>query len=229
MKTAHLVSVVGTALFVLSAVAVATCWPTGVPRDFHIHRGNSYTRCDGNLRQIAMALKHYHDALGQFPPRIVKSESGTPMHGWRRIILQFTDYHPFDMSEYRWDRAWDSVENRPLGEWPIQIYQCDADSSKSVLKSYTSFFCLTDYCNDNRLVLLECHGANVRWTRPKDLDLQDLASLLRQKTDRVAKEEPAGLAVIGKDTVRVFAVFSRNPDDFIAEVDRDVGVCQAER
>jgi hypothetical protein len=146
------------------------------------------------------------------------------MCSWRCILLPFTDFRAFDPPGYRFEEIWESDENRRFGELPIKIYQCKTDPSKRALPGYTSFFYLRDYCDQRRVVLIECHGADVRWTEPKDLDLRELGALLRRRFESAAKPEATGLAVIG-ETARVFAICATNADDFVAEIDRDVRIC----
>ena len=47
--------------------------------------------CRNNMKQIALALHHYHDAFGAFPPAYVPDEDGRPMHSWRVLILPFLE------------------------------------------------------------------------------------------------------------------------------------------
>src|SRR4051794_19748300 len=45
--------------------------------------------CEGQIRQIGLALLNYHSFFGEFPPAYVPDDSGSPMHSWRVLILPF--------------------------------------------------------------------------------------------------------------------------------------------
>ena len=183
-------------------------------------RDYPYRRCADNIHRLGMAIRSYHQAIGEFPPRVVLSSSGLPMHSWRFRLLPYTDYN-YDLSEYDSDEPWDSPGNRKLGHFGVPVYQCPDDSSRTAVKGCTSYFYLTDYCDENRVVLVECHGAGIEWTEPVDLDINALRVLLNKSLATAGEHEPGCLAVISREC-RVVRLYSTNVEDYISEIERTV-------
>jgi hypothetical protein len=43
--------------------------------------------CNGQMKQLALALHNYCQANGCFPPAYVADKNGRPMHSWRALIM----------------------------------------------------------------------------------------------------------------------------------------------
>jgi len=66
-----------------------------------------------NLRQIALALHHYHDVNGRFPPAYSVDKEGKPLLSWRVHILPYVEEDAL-YEEFRLDEPWNSEHNRKL-------------------------------------------------------------------------------------------------------------------
>ena len=49
------------------------------------------TKCQNNLKQLALAFHNYHDSYGHFPPAAIIGPDGKPWHSWRVLILPFVE------------------------------------------------------------------------------------------------------------------------------------------
>jgi hypothetical protein len=60
-----------------------------------------------NLKQLALALHNYHDAMGHFPPPTIYDQKGKPLYSWRVAILPFIEednlYKDIDSTREPWD------------------------------------------------------------------------------------------------------------------------------
>ncbi len=76
--------------------------------------------CQNNLKQIGLALHHYHDALRGFPPSTVS----TPRrHAWVPFMLRFIEQGNL-YTEYRWDVHWDHPSNQPAVNQHLEFLYC---------------------------------------------------------------------------------------------------------
>ncbi len=66
-----------------------------------------------NLKQIALALREYHDKHGRLPPAVVRSRDGQPLYSWRVLILPYLEEENL-YREFKLDEPWDSPHNKPL-------------------------------------------------------------------------------------------------------------------
>ncbi len=67
-----------------------------------------------NLKEIAIALHHYHDKHGRFPPAVVHSADGKPLYSWRVALLPFLQGQAKLHAEFKLDEPWDSDHNQKL-------------------------------------------------------------------------------------------------------------------
>ena len=140
--------------------------------------------CGNNIRQIAIALQNYHDALGTFPPAYIADADGKPMHSWRMLILPFLEqknlYDLYDFSE-----PWDGPNNSKLAaEFPrLKIFMC----ASSTNVNETNYFAVVGQQTiwpDERaaklsdikdgaastIQIVEVHNTGIHWMEPRDLD-----------------------------------------------------------
>jgi hypothetical protein len=66
----------------------------------------------GDLRQIGLALHHYHDAIGCLPGGFT-DRNGKPGLSWRVALLPYLE-HDGLYRQFKLDEPWDSPNNKPL-------------------------------------------------------------------------------------------------------------------
>jgi hypothetical protein len=66
-----------------------------------------------NLHAIALAMMHYHDDYARFPPTVVSTKDGKPLHSWRVMLLPYLGQKRL-FDQFRLDEPWDSPTNKPL-------------------------------------------------------------------------------------------------------------------
>lgn len=76
------------------------------------------------LRQIADAIRSYHDAHGVLPPAVVRGPDGTPWHSWRTLLLPYLGEESRALhAEYRFSEPWNSSHNRRLLSRCPKVYR----------------------------------------------------------------------------------------------------------
>ncbi len=104
------------------------------------------TRCQNNLKQIALALLNYHDVCRQWPAAITYADDGTPMHSWRVALTIFIcDNALYD--DYNFRHAWNSPANQRLTDEVPEV------PASSVDQKYHGIVFDADY------FLFRCPGA----------------------------------------------------------------------
>ncbi len=166
--------------------AIAACL-TGLvlPLGLGSRSGVYVTLCRSNLKQIVVALHHYHDVYGSFPPAYVADDAGKPMHSWRVLILPFMEEQAL-YSRYRLDEPWNSPRNRLLLAQMPRAYQCPTHTDRRRPTTHTSYLAisgpemawnnaqartLADFKDgiDETMLVLEGRPHQVLWTEPRDL------------------------------------------------------------
>jgi hypothetical protein len=152
--------------------------------------------CYGSLKCIGVAMHHYHDKYGHFPPAFIADENGEPAHSWRILLMEFID--PETFLAYRFDEPWNSPNNRKLGDKMPNCYACAADP-ESKEKHRTNYFVVVgpntvfpgaktvklDDIGRSRsetLLVVEAVGQNVHWMEPKDLAFDSMSFTLNDPT-----------------------------------------------
>jgi hypothetical protein len=74
-----------------------------------------------NLKQIALAMHNYHDAIGAFPPAAVCDKKGKPQLSWRVLILPYLDQETL-YKQFKLDEPWDSENNKKLIDKMPRVY-----------------------------------------------------------------------------------------------------------
>jgi hypothetical protein len=74
-----------------------------------------------NLKQIALAMHGYHDAIGSFPPAAVCDKKGKPQLSWRVLILPYIEQDAL-YKQFKLDEPWDSDNNKKLIAKMPKIY-----------------------------------------------------------------------------------------------------------
>lgn len=141
-----------------------------------------------HLKQIGLAFHNYHDVYGSFPPAYHVDEEGRRTLSWRMAILPFIEQQNiFDM--YNANEPWDSVVNQRVANVVIPTYKNPADSTGA--PNETSYMVITgpgtlfeegvgvkfqDLIDgaSNTIMAVEVVGTGVKWSEPKDLDINTM-------------------------------------------------------
>jgi len=134
----------------------------------------------GNLHMICLALDHYHDTYGTFPPAYIADKEGRPMHSWRVLILNgLAESELYEA--YDFDKPWDDPENLKLVERIPEDYVSPhfgehrseglttylAISAEGTVLGTTEGSRLEDIAEPTVMVI-EAKGNPVPWTKPED-------------------------------------------------------------
>ena len=88
------------------------------------------TSCKNNLRQIGVALHHYHDLMGQLPSGwIADQPEGIPGWGWASAILPQMEQQPLDR-QIRRELPIEDPFHQAVRQTAIKSYLCPSDGSK---------------------------------------------------------------------------------------------------
>jgi prepilin-type processing-associated H-X9-DG protein len=190
--------------------------------------GTRRSMCSNNLKSIGIAMHHYHDEYGCFPPAYVPGEDGKPMHSWRVLLLPYLEQSPL-FEQYNFDEPWNSAENLAVGNTIPSVYQCPSDTLASA--SETSYLMIvgpgtlsdgptatkiaeiTDGTS-NTILLVEAAGCGVHWLKPEDLDAEQLSYFVNDPVDRgIASEHPGGANFLFCDGAIIFVDAAVDPEE----------------
>jgi len=86
--------------------------------------------CSNNLKNLGLALHHYHGDRGEFPPGAVGPLGpGFPQylqlkhHGLGTYLLPYLEQQAL-ASRYHWDASWFDPPNQPVVNTLLKIWQC---------------------------------------------------------------------------------------------------------
>ena len=140
-------------------------------------------KCSNNLKQLGLAMHHHHDTFDVFPPGYAQTPAVVPQggklvqggHGFGPFLLPFLEEDALARM-YRWDRRSQGLENQPVANTHLKVFQCpSAESGRRVTKvedpmnySYGGWSATTDYTGvreiDERLAELRLvDRANEYW------------------------------------------------------------------
>jgi prepilin-type N-terminal cleavage/methylation domain-containing protein/prepilin-type processing-associated H-X9-DG protein len=99
-----------------------------VPAVQKVRAAAARLQCQNNLKQLGLAMHHYHDTYRTFPPAYVnKGLYGATgfsfTHGWAPFIFPFIELQPLH-DQYRWDFPLYHPENQPVMTQQLKIFQC---------------------------------------------------------------------------------------------------------
>lgn len=85
-------------------------------------------QCANNLKQLGLAMHHYHDTLRCFPPAFVNHGpyGTTPFsftHGWAPFILPYIERQQLH-DRYRWDVPLYHPDNQSVMTVHVKVFQC---------------------------------------------------------------------------------------------------------
>jgi hypothetical protein len=150
------------------------------------------SQCSGHLCGIALALHHYHDQYGHFPPAYIADASGKPMHSWRVLILPYLGGQLH--TAYNFNEPWDGPNNSKLANQMPANFRCPSDKQTS--PNMTSYFYvlnagrqtpgsppikLSDIKDDPTIMLIESNTARVNWLEPRDLSVAEMIDATKSK------------------------------------------------
>lgn len=164
------------ALAVVIAAVLMLVWP----RTYITY---NHAICKNNLKMIGLALQHYHDHYGSFPPAYVADQNGKRLHSWRVLILPFLDQGPL-YNKYRLDEPWDGPHNSKLHSEMVRPYACPNGEGRGGL-NYVAVVgphlawggdkprSLRDFQDDTEttVMVVERVDSNVHWMEPHDLEI----------------------------------------------------------
>ena len=151
-------------------------------------------QCRNNLKQLCFALLNYEQHHGQFPPAAVKDDTGKPVHSWRVLILPFIEGETL-YQQYDFNEPWDGPNNKKLLSMRPEGFGCPSDGNAymydatctsylAVIGPGTAWSQLVEGRSvdsdsdeeDKSILLVETTDANIGWTEPRDLNLNELNS-----------------------------------------------------
>ena len=100
--------------------------------------------CGNNLKNLGLALLHYENTNGQFPPGGVVGpfpEAGvttSTSHGWGTYILPFIEQESL-ARRYQWDKAHSAQENQPVAVTQLRIFQCPSVAERNRFMTFGSW------------------------------------------------------------------------------------------
>jgi hypothetical protein len=169
------------------------------------------------IEDLCVALQGYERSHGALPPAHLSNAAG-PVCSWRLLALPYLDA-AIDLTAYRKDLPWNDPNNRPVADHGLYPLECPNASYRDV-DNYTSYFYLTDYCTEDRVVLIEEQNAGVAWAEPRDLSLRDLRNLLagRSSGPRAWFSEDPAIAIVHAGGYRVVRVHGSGVDAILGQI-----------
>jgi hypothetical protein len=102
---------------VLGLILCLTCGLL-LPCGQKVRDGEGWVRSGVSLRNVAEALRHYHQENGRLPPAVVRGPDGRPLYSWRVLLLPYLEDVPL-YERFHLDEPWDGEHNKGLlGETP---------------------------------------------------------------------------------------------------------------
>ncbi|MBX3400932.1 MAG: DUF1559 domain-containing protein [Gemmataceae bacterium] len=97
-------------------------------------------KCASQLSQLGLGLHMAHDTNGRFPATMYNA----PTRSWVPEILPFIEQQNIHQ-RYRYDRAWDHVDNQPATSQSIPILLCPSAPTGRVNTEGSNTYGLADY------------------------------------------------------------------------------------
>jgi prepilin-type N-terminal cleavage/methylation domain-containing protein len=96
-------------------------------------------KCSSNLHNVGLALHHFHDVNGKFPPGGVTG----PLHGWVAFLLPYLEQKPI-ADLYHWEVNSNDSSNWAAYRTQLRILQCPSAEPDRVHPNYDQAACI-DY------------------------------------------------------------------------------------
>jgi prepilin-type N-terminal cleavage/methylation domain-containing protein/prepilin-type processing-associated H-X9-DG protein len=92
-----------------------------------VREASNRASCANNLKQLGLALHHYHGDHGKFPPGAVGPIKGVPPglkhHGLGTYLLPYVEQDAL-FRQYRWDVSWFDPPNQPVVNQQLNVWSC---------------------------------------------------------------------------------------------------------
>ena len=117
-------------------------------------------QCKNQIRQIALAMHHYHDAHGLLPLNYGYGPYNANNSGasWMQLVLPFLDQANL-RSRIVFGQQLDAPENRSVAEFVVPAYLCPSDNNLGGRSDFRSNVPGTWAINNYKA----CMGSNWRW------------------------------------------------------------------
>jgi len=94
-------------------------------------------QCANNLKQLGLALHHYHDSNGKFPPGAVGPRPGVPStsglmaHGLGSYLLPYLELEPLARRYHR-NVSWFDPSNQEVVNTQLPVWQCPSAAANRI-------------------------------------------------------------------------------------------------
>ena len=98
----------------------------------------SRVQCANNLKQLGLALHHYHDTNSTFPPGTVGPQagvagtSGLMAHGLGTFLLPYLEQGPLDQ-QYDRSVSWYHWSNQQVVNTQLRVWQCPSATANRIM------------------------------------------------------------------------------------------------
>lgn len=171
--------------------------------------------CQSHLYRIAFFLEQYKDEHGEYPPPVVRSETGDALYSWR-VLLADSLRGDNQVSELlRPTEPWDSPANRQVrslmpvefccpnsthgSAWETHYFLADAATLPKGVAEKVKPMAFGSSGNRNVLVV-ECEGLGVDWMQPLDVQVDFTGRKSDSKVlegHRLMSQDPRGAGIRG--------------------------------
>lgn len=148
-------------------------------------------QCSNNFKQLALAMRNYHDAYKCLPPAYTVDAEGKRLHSWRTLLVPFLESNPL-YSKIDLTKPWnDPVNLAVAAERPPNVFLCPSATERNkthylVVVDPESCFPgaksialndITDGTSNTLLIIEAPTGSGVDWMSPYDADWSVLSSI----------------------------------------------------
>jgi hypothetical protein len=147
-----------------------------------VRGASTRVQTQNNLKQIALAMHNYHDAIGQFPASAICDKQGKPLLSWRVAILPYVEANEL-YEQFRLDEPWDSDHNKKLLAKMPKIYATPGGAALESATTHYRVFVgggsgyelrkgikITDILDGTSNTIMAVEAAEaVPWTKPEEL------------------------------------------------------------
>jgi prepilin-type processing-associated H-X9-DG protein len=198
------------------------------------------TNCSRNLKELGIAMLHYREFHGTFPPAFIADKNGKPMHSWRAMLLPYLEGGPESPgAKYNFDEPWDSPGNRRVTDVSLSYFFCPSHGDRG--RPITNYMMVVgphsisdgphgrksaEITDDaaNTIMLVEVADSDVRWAEPKDLGFDQLDFKINsQAKQAIGSQHPGGASVVFCDGHVEFLNDSTPPERIKAMLTIDGG------
>jgi len=162
---------------------LAKTGPTVLEAVQKVRESAARTQGANNLKQIALAMFNYQDAMNHFPAEAIYDKNGKPLLSWRVAILPYIEQQEL-YKQFKLDEPWDSEHNKKLLDQMPKVFAAPEDEQalQSHETHYQGFVGKGAYFDgtkgvkiaditdgtSNTIMLVEAMNA-VPWTKPEDV------------------------------------------------------------